>query len=415
MTVLKNNRPARRGVEVSEYDVVVVGAGPVGGYLATRLATGGVSVLLLEEHAEIGRPFQCAGLVNTESMDLTGLQHTVLSPIWGARIHSPSGIPVVIGDKSRTRTWSVCRKLFDEGVVRQAIEKGVHIWLSSKPLSAVVEGGSVNLSIRTPEGEKDVRCRLLCGADGAHSWVRRHFKMGRPKELMIGFQVEVTGYQGEDGRLDMYTGSRISPGFFAWAIPSGETTRIGTWSKPDLMGGESCEQLLDRLREDPLWAERFSECREIGRFCGPIPSGMVKRPMIARVALFGDAAGLCKPTTGGGIGPGFAQVDLVTPLLLDALESDNLSDSSMKGIAELMEPMRRDQRRARALRDAFLTECSDAELDEIFSVWARPEVTELINDIGEIEHPIPLGIKMLRDIPEFRSLAKRAVKAILLG
>ena len=137
--------------------------------------------------------------------------------------------------------------------------------------------------------------------------------------------------------------------------------------------------------------------------------------MIARVALFGDAAGLCKPTTGGGIGPGFAQVDLVTPLLLDALESDNLSDSSMKGIAELMEPMRRDQRRARALRDAFLTECSDAELDEIFSVWARPEVTELINDIGEIEHPIPLGIKMLRDIPEFRSMTKRAVKAILLG
>lgn len=239
--------------------------------------------------------------------------------------------------------------------------------------------------------------------------------MGRPKELMIGFQVEVTGYQGEDGRLDMYTGSRISPGFFAWAIPSGETTRIGTWSKPDLMGGESCEQLLDRLREDPLWAERFSECREVGRFCGPIPSGMVKRPMIARVALFGDAAGLCKPTTGGGIGPGFAQVDLVTPLLLDALESDNLSDSSMKGIAELMEPMRKDQRRARALRDAFLTESSDAELDEIFSVWARPEVTELINDIGEIEHPIPLGIKMLRDIPEFRSMTKRAVKAILLG
>jgi len=54
-------------------------------------------------------------------------------------------------------------------------------------------------------------------------------------------------------------------------------------------------------------------------------------------------------------------------------------------------------------------------LDEIFSIWARPEVTELINDIGEIEHPIPLGIKMLRDIPEFRSLTKRAVKAILLG
>jgi hypothetical protein len=137
--------------------------------------------------------------------------------------------------------------------------------------------------------------------------------MGRPKELMIGFQVEVTGYKGEPGRLDMYTGSGFSPGFFAWAIPSGETTRIGTWSKPEMMKEESCEQLLDRLRSEPLWSERFSECREIGRFCGPIPSGLVKRPMIGRVALFGDAAGLCKPTTGGGIGPGFRQVEMLTP------------------------------------------------------------------------------------------------------
>ena len=415
MTALKNKRPVRGDVGVSEYDAVVVGAGPIGGYLAAGLAEGGVSVLLLEEHSEIGRPFQCAGLVNPDVMNLTGLHHTVLSPIWGARIHSPSGTPVVIGDEGRIRTWSVCRKLFDEGVVRQAIEKGARIWLSSKPISAVIEEGSVHLRIRTPEGVKDVRCRLLCGADGAHSWVRRHFKMGRPKELMIGFQVEVTGYRGQEGRLDMYTGSRIAPGFFAWAIPSGETTRIGTWSKPGLMGGESCEQLLDRLREEPLWRNRFAGCKEIGRFCGPIPSGMVKRPMIGRVALFGDAAGLCKPTTGGGIGPGFAQVDLVTPHLLDALKCDDLSDGRMSEIAGLMGPMRRSQRRSKALRDAFLTESTDSELDDIFAVWARPEVTELINDIGEIEHPIPLGIRMLREIPEFRSLTKRAVKAILLG
>ncbi len=46
-----------------EYDVVIVGAGPVGGFLAQRMSEGGVSVLLLEEHAQIGRPFQCAGQV----------------------------------------------------------------------------------------------------------------------------------------------------------------------------------------------------------------------------------------------------------------------------------------------------------------------------------------------------------------
>ena len=407
--------PVTNGMESLEYDVVVVGAGPVGGFLARRLCEGGASVLLLEEHAQIGRPFQCAGLVNPEAMRLSGLENTVLSPIWGARIHSPSGIPVVIGDDQDVRTWSVCRKLFDEGVAKGAMQAGADIWLSSKPASAEQMDDHVMLSITSPEGKTLVRCKLLCGADGAHSWVRRRFKMGRPKELMIGFQVEVTGYKGEQGRLDMYTGSGFSPGFFAWAIPSGETTRIGTWSKPELMGGRSCEQLLDRLRAEPLWSERFSECREVGRFCGPIPSGLVKRPMIGRVVLFGDAAGLCKPTTGGGIGPGFKQVEMLVPSLLRCLNRNDFTEASIKEIIDLHNPIRREQNRARALRDAFLTEMTDEELDGVFTVWSRPEVTELINQIGDIEQPIPLGIRMLKEVPEFRTLAKRAVKAVLWG
>ena len=90
MAALNNKCLQGRGVDFIEYDVVVVGAGPVGGFLAQRMSEGGASVLLLEEHAQIGRPFQCAGLVNPEAMSLTGLQDTVLTPIWGARIHSPS-------------------------------------------------------------------------------------------------------------------------------------------------------------------------------------------------------------------------------------------------------------------------------------------------------------------------------------
>ena len=398
-----------------EYDVVVIGAGPVGGFLAQRMCEEGVSVLLLEEHAQIGRPFQCAGLVNPEAMSLAGLESTVLTQIWGARIHSPSGIPVEIGNEQDVRTWSVCRKLFDEGVVKGAVNAGADLWLSSKPISADTNEDHVQLSVSTPQGDQTIKCKLLCGADGAHSWVRRRFKMGRPKELMIGFQVEVTGYKGAPGRLDMYTGSKFSPGFFAWAIPSGETTRIGTWSKPELMGEESCELLLDKLRKEPLWSERFSDCQEVGRFCGPIPSGLVKRPMIGRVALFGDAAGLCKPTTGGGIGPGFKQVEMLVPNLLKCLKRNDFSDAAVNQVIGLLNPIRREQNRARALRDAFLTEMTDEELDNVFSIWSRPEVTELINQIGDIEQPIPLGIRMLKEVPEFRAIAKKAAKAVLWG
>ena len=84
-----------------DYDVVVVGAGPIGGYLANKLANKKISVLILEEHAEIGRPFQCAGLVNPKAMESVKLEDTVLTPIWGARIYSPEGTLVEIVKKRK--------------------------------------------------------------------------------------------------------------------------------------------------------------------------------------------------------------------------------------------------------------------------------------------------------------------------
>ncbi len=397
------------------YDAVIIGAGPVGGYLARELCSRNHSVLIIEEHDEVGRPFQCAGLVNPGAMKRVDLYDTVLSEIWGANIHSPEGTVVRIGDPDRVRTFSVCRKLFDEAVVMQSIKNGAEILLCSKPKSVQLEIDRVNMAVETPNGPIEISTKLLCGADGAHSWVRKRFRMGRPKENMIGFQIEVSGYENDSGRLDMYTGKSVAPGFFAWAIPSGETTRIGTWSKGDLLDESSSEQCLENLMKSPLWDGKFDNCREIGRFCGLVPSGMVKKTMIERVALFGDAAGICKPTTGGGIGPGFKQVDLLIEDLSEAIIENDLSAKKMEKISRKMRDFQRDQRRKRALRDAFLTEISDEELEDIFRVWAKPEVTDMINKFGEIENPIPLGMRMLKDVPEFRKLAGRAAKAVLWG
>ncbi len=397
------------------FDVVVIGAGPIGGYLSRSLNDHGHSVLMIEEHDQIGRPFQCAGLVNPAAMSSVALESTIQTTIWGANIHSPSGNKVSIGDPKIPRTFSVCRKLFDEAVVKKSIDSGTEILLSTKPIEVTMQDDRLSVEIFGPNGTENIHCKLLCGADGAHSWVRRKMRMGKPTETMIGFQIEVTGYEGDAGMLDMYTGKSIAPGFFSWAIPSGSTTRIGTWTKAELMGGLSSEEYLDRLVTNEQINLRFKNLNEVGRFCGPVPSGIVRKPMKERVALFGDAAGICKPTTGGGIGPGFKQVDILVPKISSALDRNDLSEIRMKRISNSLKDFRRDQRKKRALRDAFLTEMSDLELEQIFSVWTRPEVTDLINEVGDIENPIPLGIRMLREVPEFRRLAGRAAKAVLWG
>tara|TARA_B100001094_G_scaffold333033_1_gene408026 strand:- start:2331 stop:3530 length:1200 start_codon:yes stop_codon:yes gene_type:complete len=391
------------------YQVVIIGAGPVGGRLATELALRGVSTLMVEEHAEIGRPFQCAGLVNPPAMERVNLQDTILQNVDGALIHSPSGIMVPVGKDGRTRTHVVCRKRFDQGVVAQAMSAGADLWLLSKPIDANVSKDCVDIKIER-EGEIiDIKCDLLIGADGAHSWTRRYFKLGRPKEMMIGFQADVSGLIGKDNWLEMYTGKDVAPGFFAWVIPTGDDThRIGVWSRPQDLEGRSVEQCYDALLQHPLWKERFSGVKEIARYCGPVPCGVIRKPFKDRVMVIGDAAGMAKPTTGGGIGPGFRQVDAIIEKLVKAIEKGKLRSNDLSSVCKPFKAFRKEQARAKALRDLLVTIPDDEELDSHFQMFNRPEILDLINIEGDIEHPVPLGMTLLRKVPEFRKLAVKA-------
>ncbi len=393
-----------------DWDVVIIGAGPVGGHTANLLAQRGQRVLLIEEHNEIGRPFQCAGLVTPNAMKQVGLYDTILEEIDGALIHGPSGTLVPVGTGGTIRTYVVCRKLFDEAVVKQSMISGATLWLNSKPTNAVVNQNYVSLRINKNGKDIELTTKLLIGCDGAHSWTRRYFKMGRPKELMIGFQTEVVGYQFRKRWLEMYSGSEIAPGFFAWVIPSGnDSCRIGLWSTAERLDGKSIEECYHNLLNHPLWKERFADIKETARYCGPVPSGMVRKAYKNRVLLIGDAAGMAKPTTGGGIGPGFEQINGIVDKLSVAIVENKLSEENLKSIARThFEKMRKDQSRARSLRNLLVSDCEDTELDRHFEQFARPEVISLINEVGDIEKPVPLGMALLRRVPAFRKLALKA-------
>ena len=409
------NRLLRRTMKQSEWDVIIVGAGPTGGRTATHLASLGHSVLMLEEHSEIGRPFQCAGLVTPKALDEVGLYDSVLEEIDGALIHGPGGNLVPVGTAGKLRTYVVCRKKFDQGVVQQAMEAGASLWLNSQPRSAETTPEGVTIDIESNGDELTLKCKLLIGCDGAHSWTRRYFKMGRPKEMMIGFQAEVLGYKGTDRWLEMYSGSEIAPGLFAWVIPSGfGSHRIGIWSTPERLNGRSVEQCYDDLRVHPLWKDRFQDIKEIARFCGPIPSGMVKKPVGNRIMLLGDAAGMAKPTTGGGIGPGFKQIKGILQPLSKAITDDELSEKNLKKITtKHFQSMKKDQDKARMLRNLLVSDVGDKELDKHFENFARPDVLELINEVGDIEKPVPLGLALLKKVPAFRKLALKAGTRLL--
>ena len=99
--------------------------------------------------------------------------------------------------------------------------------------------------------------------------------------------------------------------------------------------------------------------------------------------------------------------------LVESINKNSLDSKDLKVIDKKLDKMRKSQNRARGLRDAFLSQSDDNELEEIFKIWAKPGVISMINEVGEIENPIPLGTKMLKEIPEFRKLAGKAIKSVL--
>ena len=207
----------------------------------------------------------------------------------------------------------------------------------------------------------------------------------------------------------MYTGRDFAPGLFAWVIPTGNNThRIGIWSRPQDLDGKSVEQCYNDLISHPLWSKRFENVKEIARYCGPVPCGVIRRPYKDRVMVIGDAAGMAKPTTGGGIGPGFRQIEAIIEKLAYCIGRDKLKSSNLSSVCKPFKSFKKEQDRARALRDLLVTIPDDDELDSHFRMFNRPEVLDLINKVGDIEHPVPLGMTLLRKVPEFRKLALKA-------
>lgn len=408
--------PISSDMRTEDYDIVIIGAGPIGSRAGTVLSNKGLKVCILEEHEEIGRPFQCAGLVNPSAMEIVGLNHTILETIHSAKMHSPSGIDIQIGQPHKARTYTVCRKKFDQGVAKQAIDSGAKIYLNSKPLDASVSENEIRIESQIDDEVVMIKAKLLIGADGAHSWTRRKFKLGRPKEFMIGYQVEVTGFETEDGVLEMYTGKDIAPGFFAWAIPTGfGTHRIGMWSTAKLQNGKSSKEMLSNLMYDSKWSNRFENCSIVAQYCGPVPSGMVKKPYCERVLLLGDAAGIAKPTTGGGIGPGFEQIELAADDIYSAVKNADLSEKNLKRIAKSWNKLKNDHETARKLRNLLVSDLTDEQLDSHFKEFAKPEIIDLINSVADIEKPVPIGIALLKKVPAFRKLALKSSFVYLFG
>src|SRR3989442_1703098 len=105
-------------------DAIVVGAGPAGLYTALRAAEGGLSVVVLEEHEELGVPTHCSGIVSGETNRLYKVpDDVVVSRPSACLVISPGGRVAELEDPGE-EIAVLDRAGFDRALAASVLETG---------------------------------------------------------------------------------------------------------------------------------------------------------------------------------------------------------------------------------------------------------------------------------------------------
>jgi geranylgeranyl reductase len=289
------------------FDVVVIGGGPSGATAAHELAQLGRKVLLLDR---AGRTKPCGGAIPPRLMrDFAIPESLLVAHATCARMVSPSDervdIPIEGG-----YVGMVDRDMFDEWLRERAVSAGaVRRTGTFERLSRDADGTSVvHWRTRSLAGgdagtEHAVRALGVVGADGARSEVARQSVPGAQRTRYVFAYHEivrapattqaVADYQAT--RCDVYYRGVLSPDFYGWVFPHGDTMSIGTGSADK---GFSLRSAVGRLRA----SAGLDGLETLRREGAPIPMKPLPRWDNGRdVVLAGDAAGVVAPASGEGI------------------------------------------------------------------------------------------------------------------
>ena len=287
------------------FDVVVVGGGPAGATAAHEMAKNGHSVLLLDR---AGRIKPCGGAIPPRLIkDFAIPDHLLVAKARSARMIAPSNHKVDIPIDNGF-VGMVDRADFDEWLRERAARAGAVRRIGTfEKLSRDSDGVSIvhflgrDLPQRGEGKPVQVRARSIIGADGAKSQVaRQSVDCAHDTEYVFAYHeivkapaVKPAGYDGS--RCDVYYQGVLSPDFYGWVFPHGETLSIGTGSADK---GFSLRGAVGQLRQ----VAGLGDVEVLRREGAPLPMKPLKRWDNGRdVVLAGDAAGVVAPASGEGI------------------------------------------------------------------------------------------------------------------
>ena len=163
-------------------DVLIVGAGPVGLFLACELIQRGHSVRIVEQHAGQSEHSKALAVMprTMEIFDLAGIAkpfeqaaHRVTAASVISHQRELGRIPFAPHESRFPFVAMIGQDVTERLLLEALITRGGKVEYATEFIAAEQRGDVVVATLRGPAGEETCTARYLVGCDGAHSTVRR--------------------------------------------------------------------------------------------------------------------------------------------------------------------------------------------------------------------------------------------------
>ncbi|MEU2731196.1 FAD-dependent monooxygenase [Streptomyces griseoviridis] len=293
-------------------EIVIVGAGPTGLWLAAELRLQGVPVTVLEARGERD-PYSKALTVHPRTVEILGMRG-LADAFVGAGFPLPTGHFGALDSRLDFRsldtpypfTLFLPQARTEELLDAHARSRGARI-LRGHRVTGLTQGpDAVRVEVAGPAGDHVVEARYVVGCDGTRSAVRAAAGIDFP-----GTDASLWGWLGDVVADLSSAGGAVSRfgaegGVMAVPMPGGLTRFVGL-APEDQVSAYPGELTLEEMRSrvvrvfgtdfgihDPYWISRFGNATR---------QAEVYRK--GRVLLAGDAAHMHFPTGGVGLNVGF--------------------------------------------------------------------------------------------------------------
>jgi len=329
----------------SDFDVVIIGFGPVGAFSALLLAEAGLRVGILERSCD---PVVLPRAVGLDGESVRGFQRIGLGDTVAAILQpSRERDEVCFTDSRRQRLFGVeiprhglngwrDVAFFDqpelEALLRELVARSdrIEVFLGHEVVGIEQTGNEVVLSSKTPDGTtSQLRASFAIGCDGASSFVRRALEI---EWLSLGYDQDwlvVDVVQGPDADLPLVTMQVCDPARLTTYVCVKDPNRRWEFQ---LLEGESREEMLRPERIEALlrpWLPpEHYELRRSAVY--QFHAATASQWREGRVFLAGDAAHQTPPFLGQGLNAGFrdaVNLGWKIPLVHSGACDDSLLDT----------------------------------------------------------------------------------------